>query len=118
MDRDARIRLFIMCLLIRTGLATAALTLANGPHMRLVTGVFSGIVSLGFLYQALVARPSNGFFGSPVWWNTMRWLHIVLWGMTAVLFLVSHASSRLAAVPLFIDVIAGGIAGLIHYARL
>lgn len=111
MNSEVRVRLFFLCLMIRTMIAVS-FALATTP--RLLANVLSVFVCFGLVYQALVVRPKTGFFGGLVWWNTLRWVHIILWGLAAGLFLTQHSSS-IASVPLFIDVAVSGIAGLFHY---
>lgn len=107
---DKRIALFVFgCIGSRSLLVLAARNQTILPYL----GYFAIIVSIGFMYQYLQYKPANtGAFGGRVWWNDLRPVHSVLYGLFAYGAVTHH---RNAWTILLADLLIGIIGFLVHY---
>ena len=83
------------------------------PEYAWVIGVMYVLFATGLAWRLLNHKTSDrGGFGGPVWWNSMRPVHIVLWLLFAVL--VARKDERVW-MPLALDILLSLIATTNHY---
>ncbi|ATZ80377.1 hypothetical protein BMW23_0320 [Bodo saltans virus] len=81
---EKRMLLFLcVCIVIRIILVYAAknINIEYLPYM----GYFGLMLSIGFMYIYLTNSRQTGaeVFGDKIWWNSLRPIHSILWGLFA-----------------------------------
>jgi len=87
---DKRTALFLFgCMGSRLGLVWVA---KNRPDLLTALGILAIGISVGFMYIWANGLRKTGIetFGEKIWWNDMRPLHSLLWGLFAVLALMGN----------------------------
>ena len=90
------------------------LAYSASPKMLLYMGCLATIVALGFFYSYMRYKTTDtGAFGGKVWWNDLRLVHSVLYGLFAYNAITGR--QRMAWIILFADVFIGFVSFLYHY---
>jgi hypothetical protein len=77
-------------------------------------GCLATIVALGFFYSYMKYKPTDtGAFGGQVWWNDLRLVHSILYGLFA--FNAITGRQRIAWIILLADVFIGFVSFIYHY---
>lgn len=103
-DIQKRFLLFLFgCILIRTILVIIA---KNNIDLLPIMGFFSLIISFGFLYIYAndLRKTGDEVFGNKIWWNNLRPIHGLLYGLFGIFALYKEPNSWII---LLIDVIIG-----------
>jgi hypothetical protein len=73
----------------------------------------AAIICIGFLVSYIKYKPGDlGIFDGNVWWNNLRFIHGIIYGVFAYL---AYTHNKHAYIALLIDVIVGIIAFLLNY---
>ena len=100
-----RILLFSICIAVRTIIAYAAY-LATTPYLRYM-GIVAILPAMGHIYLFFKDTRKNGAFGGKLWWNPVRPIHGVLYGLFAY---NAIQGNHQAWVYLLLDVMIGLLA--------
>ena len=102
----------IFCIGIRTFIAIYSKTAS--PLALRIMGYAAMIPAIGFMYIYATDSRKTGpeTLGEPIWWNSLRPLHSLLYFMFAYLAINNSPD---ASKPLFIDVIVGFVSFIINH---
>jgi len=104
-DIHKRILLFcVLCFPSRCLIAYLARTL-TGQYLKLLA-IIATIISIGFMYIFITGTRKVGIetIGAPIWWNSLRPIHSMLYFLFAVMVFVEKENPE---VPLVIDAMIG-----------
>jgi hypothetical protein len=93
-DKTKRMLLFLVgCVGIRYYLTK--LVLVNNDNLRYILISLFTLISIGFMYIYITGSRKTGpeTFGKPIWWNNLRPVHSILYGLTAFALLKHDAES-------------------------
>jgi hypothetical protein len=116
MDRNDLRKRFVLflvgCVGVRLYIAMLAKR-ASGEVLRLM-GILALLPAFGFLYLYFSGSRKTGaeVFGAPIWWNSLRPLHGLLWLLFAIMAI--RGDSR-AWLVLVVDLVIGLSAFLKHH---
>ena len=104
---------FIICILLRSLFVLMAYELnTNLVYYMAFPAV---LISIGFLVSYTKYKPKDlGVFGGKVWWNNLRFIHGIIYGIFAYM---AFTQNKLAYIPLLVDVIIGISSFLLHYIK-
>lgn len=116
MNRLERLFWFV-CVPVRTLLGGVALvTGLRFPDIALpLLAVYTAVTSSGFLYNAILSlrgQKTEGGLGGSVWWNRIRWLHILTWASSCTL---AALAVPWAGALLLVDACFAIVAGVAHF---
>jgi hypothetical protein len=83
----------------------------RGKYLQLM-GYLMAVPAFGFAYIYMTGSRNKGRFGQKAWWNDLRPIHAVLYGLFAWNAINKRSNSWMF---LFADAIFGLISFLIHY---
>ena len=94
--------LFIVCMLVRFSMAYLA-KVAPLKWLRWM-GYLAILPVIGWMYLFLSGSRKSGAFGQKIWWNSLRPIHALFYGLFA--YLAIHGN-RNAWIWLFVDALFG-----------
>ena len=97
-------------MIVRFSMAYAA-KVAPVKWLRLL-GFLAILPILGFMYLFLSGTRNRGAFGQKIWWNSLRPVHALFYGLFAYMAIQGN---RYAWIWLFVDALVGLGAFLLHY---
>ena len=104
---------WLVCIPIRGAAAALALIVGiRAPRLLPVVGIVSTSVTFTFVfnvYQVHAGVKTKGGFGGYMWWNGLRPMHAVLWGVAAV---ASFSGQWWAGIPIVADTTVGIVTGV------
>lgn len=105
----------IGCIGSRTLFTLLARWLGSSLYLPVLGGI-AIVPVIGWLYILFIEPRDTGIevLGDPIWWNTLRPVHTLLWGFFAYLALTKN---RHAWIVLGVDTLVGLGAFLIHHGR-
>lgn len=111
-NNTKRLLLFLFgCILVRLLLVYIAKNI-NSDYLPIM-GIIALIISIGFMTIFILGLRKTGgeTFGDKIWWNNLRPVHSILYGIFAFLAITKNKNSWLI---LLLDVIIGLIAFTFH----
>ena len=111
LSMDKRLILFLVgCMGSRVALVWIA---KNYPRVLFYMGIMAVCISFGFMYIWVNGLRKTGIetLGEKIWWNDLRPLHSILWGIFAVM---AFQGNQNAWKVLLLDVTIGFLAWLNH----
>ena len=111
LSMDKRLILFLVgCMGSRVALVWIA---KNYPRVLFYMGIMAVCISFGFMYIWVNGLRKTGIetLGEKIWWNDLRPLHSILWGIFAVM---AFQGNQNAWMVLLLDVTIGFLAWLNH----
>lgn len=111
-DIQKRFLLFLFgCIPTRLLLANIVYYSSKHEYLRIIMGMITLIISLGFLSIFIFGLREKGTetFGKPIWWNSLRPIHSIIYGFVAynLLFVWSKHSVYLERNLLVFDALIG-----------
>jgi len=96
--------LFGICIATRIGIAW----LSRRPEFQFPIGVTAALISIGFAVIYIFGLRKTGVetFGKPIWWNEMRPIHSVFYGIFAIYTLNGIDASGLILFDTLLGMIA------------
>lgn len=84
------------------------------PEYLLTIGYLALLPAFGFIliYLFDLRKTGSEVFGNNIWWNNLRPIHGIIWGIFAYLVITNNANIKQAWKLLLLDVIIGLIAFL------
>tara|TARA_Y100000389_G_scaffold155357_1_gene156000 strand:- start:2925 stop:3263 length:339 start_codon:yes stop_codon:yes gene_type:complete len=100
-----KVILYFLFLCIPSRLLLALIAKIIKPAYLPIMGILTSFISIGFLINFInYKKNSKGFFGSKVWWNNYRLVHIFNFGLFSILALLKYNKSWII---LLIDALLG-----------
>lgn len=112
MDNIKKRFILFLLLCIPTRLAMTVYSFFNSVYY---LAIFTSFISIGFavIYLFDLRKTGNEVFGDKIWWNNLRPLHSLLYGLFSYFALTSNPS---AWIFLGIDTSIGILSFLIHHS--
>ena len=119
-DIQKRFLLFLLgCIPTRILLANIVYYSSKHEYIRIIMGMITLIISLGFLSIFIFGLREKGTetFGKPIWWNSLRPIHSLIYAFVAynLLFVWNKHSLHLERNLLLFDALFGLCAFLIYH---
>jgi hypothetical protein len=105
---------FFICILVRSIFVLLAYKLTKDAVYYMAFP--AAIISIGFIISFINFNGSgNGVFGGEIWWNNLRLVHGIIYGIFAYMA-VNY--NKFAYRPLMVDIIIGAVSFIAHYRKL
>jgi len=75
---------YFACIPFRVLLGFFITTFYYRDSVHIVGTIVAIVIATGFI-RKILTRPKTGFFGGVVWWQRLRYMHVVVWYTVAAL---------------------------------
>lgn len=112
MNINPRLMFFVVCILVRSALAYAAYRINTWEYFPYIS-LLALLPIIGWLYIYFISPRTVGpeTFGAPIWWNSLRPIHAMLYGLFIIMAFKDPARSYW---PLVADVGLAIVAQTVH----